>query len=48
MFGAHLLMFTFILFILVTFPPTNSYWNRLVSAGVAYWVANVLFGALII
>lgn len=41
-----LLVAAFILFVLsaVPYPPSNPYWNRLVGAGLACWVASILFG----
>jgi hypothetical protein len=39
-----LLVFAFVCFVLSTFPPTQPYWSRLVGAGLAFWVASVLFG----
>jgi hypothetical protein len=33
-------VFAFVLFVVATFPPANPYWNRLVSAGLACWVAS--------
>ena len=39
-----LLIFAFVCFVLSTFPATQPYWNRLAGAGLAFWVASVLFG----
>ena len=40
-----LLVFSFVLFVLaaVPYPPSEPYWHRLVSAGLAFWVASILF-----
>ena len=39
-----LLVFAFVLFVLSVVPPTQPYWNRLIGAGLACWVASILFG----
>lgn len=41
-----LLVFSFVLFVLsaLPYPPSEPYWNRLVGAGLACWVASILFG----
>lgn len=38
-----LYVFAFVCFVLATFPPTQVQWNRLVSAGLAFWVAVYIF-----
>jgi len=38
-----LLMFAFVLFVIATFSLASPYWNRLISAGLACWVAAQLF-----
>jgi len=42
-----LLVFAFVCFVLSATPPGNTYWNRLVGAGLAFWVAVQLFGGLL-
>ena len=40
-----LLVFAFVLFVLAAlpYPPAEPYWHRLVAAGLACWVAVLLF-----
>jgi hypothetical protein len=40
-----LLVFAFVLFVLAAlpFPPSEPYWHRLIGAGLACWVASLLF-----
>ena len=40
-----LLVFAFVLFVLSALPyaPAAPYWNRLIGAGLACWVASILF-----
>jgi hypothetical protein len=40
-----LLVFAFVLFTLAAlpYPPSEPYWNRLCAAGLACWVASILF-----
>ncbi len=46
--NAHLvlLVFSFVLFVLAAlpYPPAQPWWNRLVAAGLACWIASILFG----
>lgn len=39
-----LAVFAFVCFVLATFPPANPHWNRLVSAGLAFWVLIQVLG----
>ncbi len=41
-----LLVISFVLFVLsaLPYPPSEPYWHRLVGAGLACWVASILFG----
>jgi hypothetical protein len=39
-----LAVFAFVLFVVATFPVAAPYWNRLVSAGLAFWVAIQVLG----
>ena len=39
-----LMIFAFVLFIVATFPPAQPRWSQLVSAGLACWVAALIFG----
>jgi len=34
------LVFAFVCFVLAAFPYTSPYWNRLIAAGLAFWVAT--------
>lgn len=40
-----LMVFSFVLFVLAAlpYPPSEPYWHRLVSAGLACWVGALLF-----
>jgi hypothetical protein len=40
-----LLVFAFVFFVLgaLPYPPSEPYWNRLIAAGLACWVASLLF-----
>ncbi len=40
-----LLVFAFVMFVLAAlpYPPSEPYWNRLVAAGLACWVATYIF-----
>jgi hypothetical protein len=40
-----LLVFSFVLFVLAAlpYPPAAPWWNRLVAAGLACWVATLVF-----
>lgn len=40
-----LLIFAFVCFVLSAAPPAAPHWNRLVSAGLAFWVASLLLAA---
>jgi hypothetical protein len=39
-----LMVFAFVCFVLATFPPAAPHWNRLVSAGLAFWSLVVVLG----
>lgn len=39
-----LAVFAFVLFVVATLPVAAPYWNRLVSAGLAFWVAIQVLG----
>jgi hypothetical protein len=36
-------VFAFVCFCLATWPPAAPHWNRLVAAGLAFWVAVYIF-----
>jgi hypothetical protein len=36
-FHTLLLVFAFVCFVLATTPPASAHWQRLVSAGLAFW-----------
>jgi hypothetical protein len=40
-----LLVFAFVFFVIAALPyqPTSPYWNRLVAAGLAFWVGSLIF-----
>lgn len=35
----------FVLFVIAAlpYPPSSPYWNRLIAAGLACWVASIIF-----
>lgn len=40
-----LMVFAFVCFVIATFPPPqNPNWNRLVSAGLAFWALTLILG----
>jgi hypothetical protein len=39
-----LMVFAFVCFVLATFPPASPHWNRLVSAGLAFWSLVIVLG----
>jgi hypothetical protein len=39
-----LFVFSFVCFCLACWQPTNPNWNRLISAGLAFFVAAFIFG----
>lgn len=39
-----LLVFAFVLFVLSSIPYTSPYWARLIGAGLACYIAALLFG----
>lgn len=46
--GLILLVFAFVLFVIGAWGPAiEPYWRRIVSAGLACWVAAELFGRII-
>jgi hypothetical protein len=42
--GLVLLAFAFVCFFMAAIPLGSPMWNRLVAAGLAFWVAAELFG----
>jgi hypothetical protein len=42
--GLVLLVFAFVCFVLASIPLAQAHWSRLVSAGLAFWVAAEIFG----
>lgn len=39
-----LAVFAFVLFVVATWPSASPHWNRLVSAGLAFWVFVQILG----
>jgi hypothetical protein len=37
------LIFAFVCFVLATIPPAAPHWNKLVSAGLAFWVFVAIY-----
>jgi hypothetical protein len=40
-----LAVFSFVCFVIAASPIANGYWNRLVAAGLAFFVAIFIFGS---
>jgi hypothetical protein len=45
--GLVLEVFAFVCFVLASIPLGTPHWNRLISAGLAFWVAAEIFGGAI-
>jgi Na+-translocating ferredoxin:NAD+ oxidoreductase RnfD subunit len=41
-----LLVFSFVLFFIACWPAAGPYWNRLIAAGLTFFVAAELFGGI--
>jgi len=45
--GLVLEVFAFVCFVMASIPLGSPHWNRLVSAGFAFWVAAEIFGGAV-
>jgi hypothetical protein len=45
--GLVLEVFAFVCFVLAAVPIGSPHWNRLVGAGLAFWVAAEIFGGAV-